>query len=146
LHELGEQPRGAIIDQHGKVIGEHDGALFYTIGQRHGLSVGGGLPYYVIGKDMSKNEVQVTTDLNDEKLWSDTFTLQNMHWVNGEPKETGKYNVRTRYRAALAPINTLTKEAPLWRLQLGEEIRAITPGQSAVLYDGDLVLGGGVVI
>src|SRR5438270_956404 len=63
LAELGPQPHGAIIDQNGREIGQHDGALFYTIGQRHGLDVGGGLPYYVVGKDMAKNEVYVTTDL-----------------------------------------------------------------------------------
>jgi tRNA-specific 2-thiouridylase len=60
---------GAIIDQTGREIGEHDGAIFYTIGQRHGLNVGGGFPYYVTGKDMSKNQVFVTTDLNDKNLW-----------------------------------------------------------------------------
>src|ERR1700712_73909 len=69
LAELGEQPNGAIIDQHGRTVGEHDGALFYTIGQRHGLNVGGGLPFYVVGKDMDKNEVYVTTDLQDDRLW-----------------------------------------------------------------------------
>ena len=59
---------GKIIDQSGVTIGEHDGAIFYTIGQRHGLEVGGGLPLYVTGKNMGKNEVYVTTDLQDEKL------------------------------------------------------------------------------
>ncbi len=58
---------GNIIDQHSKVIGEHDGAIFYTIGQRQGLKVGGGFPYYVVGKDMKKNEVYVTTDLSRQK-------------------------------------------------------------------------------
>ena len=57
LAELGPQPHGSIVDQHGRTIGEHDGALFYTIGQRHGLDVGGGLPYYVVGKDIDKNEL-----------------------------------------------------------------------------------------
>ena len=146
LHELGEQLNGAIVDQHGKIIGEHDGALFYTIGQRHGLSVGGGLPYYVIGKDMAKNEVYVTTDLQDEKLWSDNLTLQDVHWIHGEPSPSGIYAVRTRYRAPLVPVSGLSNKSGLWNLRLGEDVRAITPGQSAVLYDGDMVLGGGIVI
>lgn len=63
---------GPIVDQTGKVIGQHDGAIYYTIGQRHGLQVGGGLPFYVIGKDMAKNEVYVTTDLSSSNLWSCT--------------------------------------------------------------------------
>jgi len=61
LHELGEQPYGLIVDQDGKTIGEHDGAIFYTIGQRHGLNVGGGLPYYVSRKTWRRNTVYVTT-------------------------------------------------------------------------------------
>ncbi len=64
LHELGPQNPGVIIDQDGVSVGEHAGAIFYTIGQRHGLSVGGGLPYYIIGKNMATNEVYVTTNLD----------------------------------------------------------------------------------
>jgi len=70
LSQYVDQKPGEIIDkQTGKVVGHHDGAIFYTLGQRHGLDVGGGLPYYVIGKDMDKNEVYVTRDLNDGELW-----------------------------------------------------------------------------
>jgi tRNA-specific 2-thiouridylase len=165
LAELGEQPHGAIIDQTGREIGEHDGALFYTIGQRHGLSVGGGLPYYVVGKDMVKNEVYVTTDLSDERLWRKQLTLANLHWINGPPEQqnqesrikkqeskTPRLKVRTRYRAPLvactlhiAPSGVEGDQTTL-QLALSEEIRAITPGQSAVLYEGDRCLGGGIVI
>lgn len=146
LHELGTQLHGTIIDQHGKTIGEHDGALFYTIGQRHGLQVGGGLPFYVTGKDMAKNEVYVTTDLQDDKLWSNELKLTDAHWINGEPERGKTYQVRTRYRAPLVPITKLGKQGSSWRLKLSEDIRALTPGQSAVIYEGDHVLGGGIVI
>lgn len=146
LHEVGEQPHGPIIDQHGTAIGEHDGALFYTIGQRHGLDVGGGLPYYVVGKDMDKNEVYVTTDLQDERLWHQQLTLSNMHWINGEPEKTVGLKVRTRYRAPLVGVKALTKAENGWVLNLDEDIRAITPGQSAVVYDGARCLGGGIVV
>lgn len=146
---------GAIKEQNGVTIGQHDGAIFYTIGQRHGLHVGGGLPYYVVGKDMAKNEVYVTTDLDDAGLWSDRLRLTDIHWINGQP-DTGKaYQVRTRYRAPLVSctlhivsddnsdtiygVNTL-------HIALQEKVRAITPGQSAVIYDGDHVLGGGIVV
>jgi tRNA-specific 2-thiouridylase len=151
LHELGEQPHGRIIDQYGNDIGEHDGALFYTIGQRHGLNVGGGLPYYVVGKDMDKNEVYVTTDLQDEKLWSSQLHLTDVHWINAEPEQArasqGAYQVRSRYRAALVPVAGMQASADgSWTVDLGEEIRAVTPGQSAVIYDGERVVGGGIVI
>jgi tRNA-specific 2-thiouridylase len=138
---------GAIVDQHGQVIGEHDGALFYTIGQRHGLSVGGGLPYYVVGKDMPKNEVYVTTDLQDERLWGDKLELASPHWINNEPDSAGQYTVRTRYRAERIPVTAIIKlKNGNWQLTLKDEVRAVTPGQSAVLYEGDRVVGGGIVL
>lgn len=142
LAELGEQVHGSIVNQHGQHIGEHDGALFYTIGQRHGLDVGGGLPYYVVGKDMPKNEVYVTTDLQDERLWRQKLPLTNMHWINDAPQANQQLEVRTRYRAPLIACS-FTNDMTL---QLTEAVRAVTPGQSAVLYDGARVLGGGIVI
>lgn len=145
LAELGEQTHGAIIDEQGQQIGEHDGAIFYTIGQRHGLNVGGGLPYYVVGKDMDKNEVYVTTDIQDERLWKKTLKLTNMHWIN-EPKTTD-IQVRTRYRAPLVDVQSLTQVSERdWELELKNEVRAITPGQSTVLYTDDHCLGGAIVV
>jgi tRNA-specific 2-thiouridylase len=146
IHELGEQPHGDIVDQNGVRIGEHDGAIFYTIGQRQGLGVGGGLPYYVTGKDMAKNEVYVTTDIQDSSLWRDSLQLAEPHWINNAPTEGKTYFVRTRYRAELIPA-TFTWDATKNRgeLHLDSPVRAITPGQSAVLYEGDAVLGGGIV-
>ncbi|HEY8998821.1 MAG TPA: tRNA 2-thiouridine(34) synthase MnmA [Candidatus Saccharimonadales bacterium] len=147
LAELGEQPHGNIVDQHGEVIGEHDGALFYTIGQRHGLDVGGGLPYYVVGKDMAKNEVYVTTNLQDDRLWHNELTLTDMHWINGAPQKTSALSLRPRYRAPLVGIKELAEnDGKTWRAHLAEDVRALTPGQSAVIYDGEICLGGGVVI
>ena len=147
LHELGEQPNGAILDQHGKKIGEHDGAIFYTIGQRHGLHVGGGLPYYVTGKNMVKNEVYVTTDLQDESLWHKELHLTSVHWINEEPDTKSGYGIRTRYRAPLIKVKKLQKlKDNTWTIELDEDVRAVTPGQSAVLYAGEHVLGGGIIV
>lgn len=139
---------GAIIDQYGHTLGEHDGALFYTIGQRHGLNVGGGLPYYVVGKDMDKNEVYVTTDLQDDRLWKQKLELTSLHWINDAPDVDKKtYQVRTRYRAPLVAVEDVTfTENGNVILDLSEEVRAVTPGQSAVIYDGDRVVGGGIVV
>lgn len=145
LAELGEQPHGAIVDQNGVTIGEHDGALFYTIGQRHGLDVGGGLPYYVIGKDMAKNEVYVTNDLQDGRLWHKELTLSALHWINDQPSPDRQYGVRTRYRAPLVSCR-VGFDGDKATLSLEEDVKAITPGQSAVLYEGDRVIGGGIVI
>lgn len=140
LAELGPQPRGPIIDQAGEQIGEHDGAIFYTIGQRHGLNVGGGLPYYVTRKDVDANTVYVTTDLNDQDLWNKKVDLADLHWINEPPVEDKIYQVRLRYRGPL--VNCKLKDG---KLTLDEEQRGIAAGQSAVIYDGEQVLGGGIV-
>ncbi len=155
IHELGEQPHGKIINQHGQEIGQHDGAIYYTIGQRRGLDVGGGLPYYVVGKDMDKNEVYVTTDLADDRLWDDELRLTDMHWINAVPDGEIAVKVRTRHRAPLVDgtlhiaspgVDNATGSVPTLDIALREKIRALTPGQSAVIYSGDQCLGGGIII
>lgn len=147
LQQFVQTEPGDIIDQHGAVVGQHDGALFYTIGQRQGLGVGGGLPYYVVGKDMAKNEVYVTTDLQDERLWHTDLTIGATHWINGEPDPTQVYTMRTRYRADLIPVTNIKKVTNVtWHAILDEDIRALTPGQSAVLYKNTQLVGSGIVI
>lgn len=136
---------GQIIDENNQVVGEHDGAIFYTIGQRSGLGVGGGLPYYVTGKDMKKNEVYVTTNIDDKNLWYKEIDLTDVHWINNAPKDGVSVQVRTRHRAPLidATLNIVPKDRAI--IKLKDEIRAATSGQSAVIYDGELVLGGGII-
>ena len=144
LHELGEQPHGQILDQNDVAIGEHDGTLFYTIGQRQGLGVGGGLPYYVTGKDMAKNEVYVTTDIQDPTLWHSKIVLTETHWINRPPEPGATYQIRTRHRAELIP-GTASNKKGVYTITLEQPIRALTPGQSTVLYDSTRVVGGGIV-
>lgn len=140
LNEYVEQKPGAIIDkQTGEKVGMHDGAIFYTLGQRHGLDVGGGLPYYVVGKDMDKNEVYVSRDLQDESLWRHDIQLNNVHWINDAPGD-GNYQIRVRHRAPLVAARLQGDT-----LYLNEPQRAVTAGQSIVIYDGDVCLGGGIV-
>lgn len=142
---IGDQKPGNIIDKKsGKVLGRHDGAIFYTLGQRHGLDLGGGLPYYVVGKDMDKNEVYVTTDLNDGTLWKKTITLTNIHWINDVPKD-GRYQIRIRHRAPLVDAELKVENGDVI---LTPEIqqRAIATGQSAVIYDNEICLGGGIIV
>ena len=148
LSEYVETSPGDIIDQQtGAFVGRHDGAIFYTLGQRHGLDIGGGLPYYVVGKDMAKNEVYVSRSIDDGNLWRKELTLTDVHWINQPPKGD-TCQVRVRHRAPLinaevvcAGDNTSEKVT----VRLSEPQRAVAPGQSAVVYDGEECLGGGII-
>lgn len=132
---------GPIIEQvSGRQLGMHDGAIFYTLGQRHGLQLGGGLPYYVVGKDMARNEVYVSTDLNNQAMWRDKLELGALHWINGQPSD-GTYQVRIRHRAPLVPAELVGTT-----LHVREPQRAAAPGQSAVIYHGQQCLGGGIIV
>lgn len=143
LNELGPQPKGPIVDQDGKEIGEHDGAIFYTIGQRHGLNVGGGLPYYVSSKDMKANTVYVTTNLDDTNLWSREIGLEDIHWINEPLEQCDGCLARLRYRGPLVMGQFIDG-----KLVLAEEVRGVAAGQSAVMYsqaDPGRVIGAGIV-
>lgn len=141
LSQYVEAQPGDIIEKgSGARLGRHDGAIFYTLGQRHGLELGGGLPYYVVGKDMTKNEVYVSRNLQDSELVRDFVTLEHLHWIAGAPEPDARLQARIRHRGNLIDAtldgNTVT---------LAASERAITPGQSIVLYSGDTCLGGGIV-
>lgn len=132
------QPGDIIEKETGKKVGLHDGAIYYTIGQRHGLDIGGGLPYYVVGKDMDKNEVYVSRNLQDTELVRDEVSLANLHWITSAPNS--EIQARIRHRGQLIPAQLSDGI-----LKLKQSERAITPGQSVVIYDGNECLGGGIV-
>lgn len=133
---------GPILDRAtGAQLGEHSGAVFYTTGQRQGLGIGGGGPYYVTGKDMAVNAVYVTADSADLELESDHFTLEQLHWISEPPTSTGAYQFRSRHRAELIDGRIDSSG----NVTLVHPERAITAGQSVVIYDGEVVLGGGII-
>lgn len=140
---VGDQQPGAIIDQNGAVVGEHEGAIFYTIGQRSGLGVGGGLPYYVTAKNMDTNTVYVSNNLNDEHIWSDQIKLTSVHWISGKPSTIE--SVRNRHRAPLVGVSSAKNTDTGMVIELSEKVRALTPGQSTVFYSGNECLGGGII-
>lgn len=134
------QPGNIIEKETGKSIGRHDAAIFYTLGQRHGLELAGGLPYYVVGKNMEQNEVYVSQNIHDSSLVRREILLENLHWINAAPTKEQKLKARVRHRGQLidASLDDST-------LTLDTSERAITPGQSVVLYENDRCLGGGIV-
>ena len=135
---------GNIIGSDGIVLGRHDGAIFYTIGQRHGLGIGGGEPYFVIGKNVEKNEVFVTTDEAALVLSGTTFRISDPVWLQNTPESGRKYQIRIRHRGRLIAC-TVAQNGDEFIVTMYEQVRAVAAGQSAVLYDGKLVLGGGFI-
>ena len=126
-----------------KKLGVHEGAVFYTIGQRHGLYLSGtageindGLPYYVVAKDLEKNIVYVSKNLNDSHIWTKELKLKDV-LMRGEAKDV---LVRLRHRAPLVKA-TFDKDT----LHFENEIKRPAAGQSAVIYDGEICLGGGII-
>lgn len=133
---------GKVVDRaSGEVVGEHEGAIYYTLGQRHGLNLGGGLPYYVVGKDMEKNLVYVSRNLSDESMWRAELLLTDIHWIDKAPLDGETIRVRLRHRGSLLPAEVRGET-----LVLPEPERAVAAGQSAVLYRDGIVLGGGIVV
>ncbi|HEX7259629.1 MAG TPA: tRNA 2-thiouridine(34) synthase MnmA [Candidatus Saccharimonadia bacterium] len=125
---------------HGQRIGTHEGTVFYTIGQRQGLGVGGGKPYYVIGKDMAANTVFVTDDSADLDLQTDQIQLRDMHWIGDAPDSSITLKARFRHRGEL--VECQLKED---LLVLAHTVSAIAAGQSAVIYKDAVCLGGGII-
>jgi tRNA-specific 2-thiouridylase len=135
---------GDIIGPKGAILGQHDGAIFYTIGQRHGLGIGGGEPYFVTGKDIEKNEVYVTTDSAAFELSGTTFKIIDCTWLAKVPSENTKDDIRIRHRGRLVSC-WLEPNKDGYLVTLDSAERAIAPGQSAVLYQGKIVIGGGTI-
>ena len=121
-----------------KVLGYHEGAVFYTIGQRHGLYIAGGLPYYVVKKDIARNIVYVSKNLNEDNLWAEELKLKDI-FIRSKTSEN--VQVRLRHRAPLIPV-VFDGET----LHFENKIKRPASGQSAVLYDGEVCLGGGIIV
>ena len=149
LQEYIEVTPGQIIDRDtGEVLGTHEGAVFYTIGQRHGLNLGGGLPYYVVSKDMAKNLVYVSKNLNHLNLWTKTLKLKDViirqiHQATGDIQPNlSELTCRVRHRA---PLINCSFNAETHEVILAEEIKHPAVGQSVVFYAGDVCIGGGII-
>jgi tRNA-uridine 2-sulfurtransferase len=147
---------GPIKEARGRVIGQHQGLSFYTLGQRQGLGIGGvkekgaqrgggeHAPWFVARKDIAKNTLWVVQGHDHPWLLSSALEADDVSWIAGTAPTAGAYAAKTRYRQADAPC-TLSGAEGGFRLAFDQAQWAVTPGQSAVLYDGDVCLGGGVI-
>ncbi|MBI4049398.1 MAG: tRNA 2-thiouridine(34) synthase MnmA [Candidatus Doudnabacteria bacterium] len=136
---------GKIVTTTGQVLGQHQGLPYYTIGQREGIDVGGSGPYYVASKNYDLNRLLVTNDQNDPQLWKREFTITDLSWTDKAPKLPFKAGVSIRYHhpAYEATIEQISNNR--YQITFEEPQRAITPGQVAVIYNGEELLGGGVI-
>ncbi|UYG00966.1 tRNA 2-thiouridine(34) synthase MnmA [Halomonas sp. GD1P12] len=147
---LPAQP-GKIETLSGDVIGDHMGLMYYTLGQRQGLGIGGLAnysedPWYVAGKDLERNVLQVVQGKTDEHLYTNALCTEAMDWVAGQaPVAEGRFTAKTRYRQSDCPCAVRSRPDGSVEVVFDDPQWAVTPGQSLVLYDGDVCLGGGVI-
>ena len=138
---------GDIVEwETGRVLGHHDGAFLFTVGQRKGLDLGGGPARYVVSTDVRKNVVYVTADHQSPALFCSELSLEDARWIGGSAPATGEYLVRTRHTGTLTPVRVEPgTDGSTARLTFFEPQRRVAPGQSAVNYDGLTCRGGGLV-
>ena len=148
---------GPIQDERGRQIGTHVGLSFYTLGQRQGLGIGGikdkgaqrgsgeHAPWFVARKDLSRNTLSVVQGHDHPWLLSGQLTADDLSWCASTAPAPGRYAAKTRYRQSDAPCNLTYNDKGELALAFDDPQWAVTPGQSAVLYDGEVCLGGGVI-
>ncbi|MBU3934786.1 tRNA 2-thiouridine(34) synthase MnmA [Patescibacteria group bacterium] len=135
---------GNIVDLKGKILGEHQGLWFYTIGQRRGIRIASGKPYYVFKKDIKKNELVVTQNKKD--LLQKELIVKNVNWISGvKPKLPDGVRIKIRYRSPLVLGVVRQKDPKFCIVKFKNSQRAVTPGQSAVFYKNKELLGGGII-
>ena len=137
---------GNMVTPEGKIVGEHVGLTFYTIGQRKGLGIGGaGEPWFVAGKNLPKNELLVVQGHDHELLYTRSLQMNQLSWTLPEKPREGRYTCKTRYRMTDAACTLRYLSDDTAELQFDEPQWAVTHGQSAVLYDSEVCLGGGII-
>jgi tRNA-specific 2-thiouridylase len=138
---------GPIVTIDGRVIGRHQGVAPFTIGQRHGLDVGGGTPYYVVEKDIKRNALVVVAGAENRSLYSKKLIAREEHWISGlAPKLPLRCRARIRYRQPLQSAVVRREKGGGLEVAFAKPQRAITPGQFVAFYKGAVCLGGGVIM
>ena len=143
---------GEMRTPEGKTVGRHDGLMYYTLGQRQGLGIGGGRegtgePWFVVGKDMHNNVLIVVQGHDHPLLLSESLRATDLHWIAGhDPRTHWVYAAKTRYRQPDAPCEIDTLDAGLCEIKFAESQWAVTPGQSVVVYESNVCLGGGIIV
>ncbi len=141
-YHLGTSAGKLVEEGTGKILGEHEGFWYYTVGQRKGIRLSGG-PWYVTRKDTQTNEVFIAHGDHYQAVAKDMFMVHNVNWISGEP-EKKNLHVKVRHGEKMYPC-TIAKNGAEYTVQLNEKDQGIAEGQFAVFYDGEYCLGGGVI-
>lgn len=145
LQERLKVEQGNVVTQDGKVVGTHSGLAFYTIGQRKGVgSFGGGVPYYVLAKNREQNEL-VVGGRYDENITTHTVHIEDTRWFD-TPLENNEYCASIRYRQKAEPVKVERINKTQYTLTFQQPQRAATQGQSAVVYNDQVLVGGGIIV
>ncbi len=144
-HHLGIKKGDLIEIETGKVVGEHEGFWYYTIGQRKGIGLSGG-PWYVVDKDTEKNIIYISKNYFSAEKSRDTFKVTKFNWISGERSEKKDLEVKLRHGEYLYKCSLSFETQDLGIVQLDKRDQGIAPGQFAVFYDGDICLGCGVIV
>jgi tRNA-specific 2-thiouridylase len=142
---------GEICTTGGTVLGRHHGLMFYTVGQRQGLGIGGqrqggGEPWYVAAKDLANNRLVVVQGRDHVALYREQLTATNLSWISGAaPHCNWVYAAKTRYRQKDTPCSIAALAADRCEVEFAEPQWAVTPGQSVVIYESRVCLGGGII-
>lgn len=145
LSQYVSSTQGDFVDLQGKKLGTHDGACFYTLGQRKGLGVGGpGLPWFVAKKDTITNQVTLVQGEDHPALFCDGLLAREASWISKTPIFPRRFRAKVRYRQEDQACS-VTEEGGILRVVFDEPQRAVAPGQSVVFYDGDVCWGGAVI-
>lgn len=137
--------RGDIIDIEGRVLGQHRGLYFYTIGQRKGLGIGGGIPYFVKAKDLEKNQLIVSKGVDPLDLYQSEVMISELSWTNQDPNFPQNLRAKIRYRSKDVECKVNVVDNKKLKVEFPIPQRAITQGQFLVLYQGDELIGSGVM-
>jgi tRNA-specific 2-thiouridylase len=143
LRDYLPRKEGVVINSRGKILGKHDGVAFYTIGQRHGLGIGAISPYYVAEKNLNTNTLIVGEGANDPVLFKSEIRVERLNWLS--KFRAGRCDVRIRYRQPKI-LALVEDEGTRVRAVFDKPQRGVAPGQSAVFYSHERVLGGGVIL
>jgi len=137
---------GTMVTPDGKIMGEHLGLMYYTLGQRKGLGIGGlGQPWFVAAKNLATNELVVVQGHDHPLLLKTELTAQELNFASGKLPTAGRYTAKTRYRMQDAPCSLKIINNDCIQLSFDQPQWAVTPGQSVVIYDNNLCLGGGII-